>query len=82
MNELLNVLTIIFACVASLSAGFFAGIIALYYSIRKLCPAAILLIDRVTLGLVDEEECELTQEELAAIAEDDPVPVNAKLEVI
>lgn len=80
MNEFLNVLTIIFACVASLSAGFFAGINALYYSIRKLCPAAILLIDRVTLGLDDDEESKLTPEVLADIAEDDLK--NAKLEAI
>lgn len=82
MDTILTIFSITFACVAALAAGFFAGNVALYFSIRKLCPAAILMIDRVTLGFDDKEECELTPEELADIAEDDPVLVNAKLEVI
>ena len=82
MNTITTIIATTFACVTSLAAGFFAGNIALYYCIRKLCPAAILMIDRVTLGLDDEEESELTKEELADIAEDDPALKSAKLEVI
>lgn len=82
MNTILTIFSITFACVAALAAGFFAGNVALYFSIRKLCPAAILMIDRVTLGLDDEEESELTPEEFSDIAEDDPALKNAKLEAI
>lgn len=82
MNTITTIIATIFACIATLAAGFFAGNLALYFAIRKVCPAAILLIDRVTLGLDDEEECELTPEELADIAEDDPALNNAKMEAI
>lgn len=82
MNTILTIFSITFACVAALAAGFFAGNVVLYFCIRKICPAAILLIDRVTLGLDDKEKYELTPEEFADIAEDDQALKNAKLEAI
>lgn len=80
MNTILTIFSITFACVAAFAAGFFGGNVVLYFSIRKICPAAILMIDRVTLGLDDEEENELTPKEFADIAEGDLK--NAKLEAI
>ena len=82
MNTITTIFATTFACVAALAAGFFAGNVALYFFIRKVCPAAILSIDRVTLGLDDKKECELIPEEFSDIVEDDPALKNEKLEAI